>query len=276
MRNKTLFIFLIMFLTQLKTFSQNSLPNITINYFNGKTVVSWLNDYEKNVTNIFIQRSFDSLKNFTTIGSVLIPQNKENGFLDNNPPFAKMYYRVSITFEGGTYEVGPSTRAITAPKFIEEINITDTLKSIITEGIINPIIEKNQPVKQKDTLVIKETNKTKEPQPIVRQNKEDSITKPVIIKKVEPVYPSKRIFSNKENNIIIELENPSTIKYHINFYDENNVFLFELTKITEDYLIIDKSNFHRSGWYNFEIFNESSLVEKNKFYLTKDIKLNNK
>ena len=61
-------------------YAQNSLPEISIKGFQNKVIISWLNDYEKPVTDIFIQRSFDSLKNFTTIGSVLIPQNKENGF----------------------------------------------------------------------------------------------------------------------------------------------------------------------------------------------------
>jgi hypothetical protein len=42
----------------------------------------------------------------------LNPLNKENGYPDLNPPYNKMYYRVSISFEGGAYIIGPSTRPV--------------------------------------------------------------------------------------------------------------------------------------------------------------------
>ena len=92
------------------SYAQNTLPDITLINSNGKTIVSWLNDYKKPVTNILIQRSYDSLKNFSSIGSVLNPLNLENGYLDAAPPYDKMYYRINISFEGGGYIIGPSSR----------------------------------------------------------------------------------------------------------------------------------------------------------------------
>ncbi len=83
--------------------AQGTLPNITVQEQSGNIVVSWKNAYNVPVTSINIQRSYDSLRNFTTIGSVLNPQNVENGYFDKSPPYKKMYYRVFIGFEGGSY-----------------------------------------------------------------------------------------------------------------------------------------------------------------------------
>lgn len=275
MNKKIIFFVILSALFFNKSFGQNSLPNITINYFNGKTVVSWLNDYEKNVTNIFIQRSFDSLKNFSTIGSVLIPQNKENGFLDNNPPYSKMFYRVSVTFEGGTYEIGPSSRALQILPTKEQINIRDTLHKIVSEGIINPIIIEIKD--NKDSVIQKPiVAPVIMPTDIIQNKQNAEIKTPEVIQKAEPAYPSKKIFTNKENNIIIELEEPLINKYHIKIFDESNHFLFEINKINEAYLILDKANFFHSGWFNFELYNDEKLEEKNKFFISKDTKNNNK
>ena len=53
-------------------------------------------------------------------------------------------------------------------------------------------------------------------------------------------------------------------------------FLFELNKLTEDYLIIEKSNFMHAGWFSFEVYEEKTLMGKNRFQITKDYKINGK
>jgi len=277
------------------THGQQSLPAVTVSSFNEKIIVSWLNDYAKTVTNIFIQRSFDSLKNFTTIGSVLVPQNKENGYPDNNPPYLRMYYRVSVTFEGGEYEIGPSFRAPKHKKELNPISITDLNTKIITKELFwQPLdireiekIEKNDSIsipslKKKETMnvlvpaVIKPT--TKLPPNIVHEK--DSIAfekpKPAIEKPVLTSYPSNYLYINKQNSLTIHLPDAHLKNYQIKFYDESNAFLFELDKLTDDYLIIEKFNFTHAGWFNFELLENGNLIEKNKFYISKDQKQPNK
>ena len=90
--------------------AQQILPGISVMNLNGKIIVSWKNEYKVPLTTINIQRSYDSLKNYTTIGSVLNPQNNENGYADANPPYNKMYYRVFIAFEGGSYILSTPVR----------------------------------------------------------------------------------------------------------------------------------------------------------------------
>ena len=59
-------------------------------------------------------------------------------------------------------------------------------------------------------------------------------------------------------------------KYSIIFFDEKQQRLFELTKLTEPELILEKVNFQRSGWYYFEVYEKGKLVQKDKFFLPKD------
>ena len=276
---KLLFFFLISFSAK----GQHSLPAITVNSFNEKVIVSWLNDYTKPISNIFIQRSYDSLKNFTTIGSVFVPQNKENGYPDNNPPYNRMYYRVSITFQGGDYEIGPSARSTRKSKDIPVIDIKDLQTKIITKELFwQPMdvielqkIEKNDSVispslkiKNQTTINIPEIkSKTQQATPIEKEN--------TTIEKVV-TYPSAYLFANKQNSVTIHLPDASNKKYVIKFFNDSNEFLFELTKLHEDYLIIEKVNFVHAGWFNFELFDNGISVEKNRFYISSDIKSGNK
>jgi hypothetical protein len=100
--------FFFFFFLLIKIAAQDTLPHIVVKNFGEKNIVSWKNNYGARISTINIQRSFDSLKNFSTIGSVLNPLNRENGFVDNKPPGTKIFYRVFIAFEGGAYRFSTS------------------------------------------------------------------------------------------------------------------------------------------------------------------------
>ena len=59
-------------------------------------------------------------------------------------------------------------------------------------------------------------------------------------------------------------------KYSIKFFERDGTLLFEIKKITESYLTLDKVNFIHSGLFSFEIYADGLLVEKHKFYIPKD------
>lgn len=103
MRKAKFTVLLLMFFSGKHLYAQDTLPHINVINYNGRIVVSWVSNYSNPINDINIQRSFDSLKNYTTIGSVLNPQNKDNGYADVKPPYNKMYYRVFISFQGGKY-----------------------------------------------------------------------------------------------------------------------------------------------------------------------------
>ena len=230
---KPFFLFPLFFILSNILFAQEKpLPFIQVKNLNNKIVVNWINDYTKPITALNIQRSYDSLQNYTTIGSVLSPQSRDNGFADANFPYNKMYYRVFISFEGGSYIITASARPI------KEFYAAD--------------------------------NALSEKYPWLVSNKDSSTIFPP--SKPGITYPINNIFTAKDNNIIVHLVNAETKKYSVKFFDETEKFLFELTKLREEYLIIEKVNFVHTGWFRFEIYENGLLIENNKFQILKEVK----
>ncbi|HLZ89431.1 MAG TPA: hypothetical protein VKQ52_19385, partial [Puia sp.] len=75
----------------------------------GKILISWHNKY-RDVSQISIQRSADSLRNFTTLVTVPDPRLPENGATDNKAPHPNFYYRLFIVLDNGKYLFTPSRR----------------------------------------------------------------------------------------------------------------------------------------------------------------------
>lgn len=105
-----LFLFFIFTLSYAK--AQETLPGFTASLkSNGKVLISWRNTYPA-VNQISIQRSTDSLRNFTTLITVPDPRIPENGFVDSKAAGPKMYYRIFILFPNSKYMFTRSRRAI--------------------------------------------------------------------------------------------------------------------------------------------------------------------
>ncbi len=212
---KSFLILFFLLVLQKISFSQDTLPNITVTQISNKVLVSWANAYTS-VTNIGIQRSYDSLKYFTTIGSVLNVKAQTNGFIDSKEFMPAQYYRLFISFEGGTYIFTASHR----PGI-------DTLKVI----------------------------------PAVTEN----------LKPVQTWFvPSKQVYTGRDNNIVMYLPDADKNKYSVKFFEDDGTFLFEIKKITEPYLTVDKVNFIHSGLFKFELFDNGVPIENHKFYIPKD------
>lgn len=102
----------ILFMTGISqiSFAQDTLPEITVTKLGRKVLVSWVNHYS-NTVNINIQRSVDSLKGFSTIGSVINVDASTNGFVDTKEFLpSNQYYRLFISFDGGSYIFTQSLR----------------------------------------------------------------------------------------------------------------------------------------------------------------------
>src|SRR3989442_816726 len=77
---------------------------------------------------------------------------------------------------------------------------------------------------------------------------------------------------NYSGKIVVSWRNNygATIKYSIKFVDENDSPIFEINKITEPYLILDKVNFIHAGWFYYNLYESGMLLEKYKFFIPKD------
>jgi hypothetical protein len=276
---------LVFFFSIQASYSQERLPNISVTEYNGKVIVSWQNFYKKTIINILIQRSYDSIKNFSTIGTVLNPLNTENGYMDAKPPYNRMYYRVLISFDGGSYEIGKSTRPLIENDDLEDFNVTflpkiDTI-NIITEDIskdtAKPIIYymdtntvsiiKQEDFKKMDTpkieLKSKEIN--------IDSAETNSLQKNAsLIKKIHPsINFYTRVFSLKKiNPINVTLEN-KIIKTQWD-YPSNRIFINNQNLIT---IQLKKTAIRK---YSLKIFDESDnlvlnikKINEDFFYLDK-------
>ena len=225
---KSIYIIVLLLLLDKLSFAQDTLPKISVTQLGNKVLVSWVNPFES-VTTINIQRSYDSLKGFTTIGSVLNVKARENGYVDSKEFIPPQYYRVFISFEGGSYLFTKSHR----PSIDTATKVAEVNENEVKENGIKEIIKQLPPAK---TYFI----------------------------------PSKRVYTGKENNVIISLPDADKKKYSIKFFEQDGTLLFEIKKVTETYLTLDKVNFMHAGLFNFEVYEDGLLIEKHKFFIPKD------
>ena len=206
---------LVFFFNIQASYSQERLPNISVTEYNGKVIVSWQNFDKKTITNILIQRSYDSIKNFSTIGTVLNPLNTENGYMDAKPPYNRMFYRVLISFDGGSYEIGKSSRPFIENDDLEDFNVT-FLPKIDTINIITEVISEDT---AKPIIYHVDTNTVS----IIKKEDFKIIDTPKIeLKRKEINIDSAETHSLQKNSSLIKKIHPS-----INFYTK----VFSLKKI---------------------------------------------
>jgi hypothetical protein len=238
---KKLFLVCIVLIASSFLFAQtDTLPKFTAVVKDGVITISWLNTY-KNVSQLNIQRSKDSLKNFSTIYSVPQPNSKTYNYIDKTAKNDSGFYRIFILFEGSSYIFTPSKKLF-----------RDTTKAVVIVPV--PVKKEEEKIKEKEKEKPKQEEKHKEPPPP---------PKPVWV-------PSVFVFTGNEGSPVIKLPDAGNKKYSIKFMKEDGSLLFYIPQIKENFLTLDKVNFLKSGWYYFELMEDGKLKEKNKFLITKD------
>jgi hypothetical protein len=255
-------IFLFLVCTGSRALCQDTLPKISVKNVSNKIIVSWKNNYGGNISTINIQRSYDSIKNFTTIGSVLEPMNKDNGFVDNKEATAYVFYRVFIAFEGGRYLFSKSYRPV---------KDSTTGSTSLPPANENKTDNNPSPV---EAIITVPSSYSKAIAGITPGTKLYRVPPPLPLP--PPPAPknlftaSKFIYTGKDNNIIIDLAMTPVNHFSAKFYDDKDNLIFEVKKLTEPYLIIEKVNFKHAGWFYFKLFDNGILKEKNQFYIPKE------
>lgn len=280
MMKRILFVVLcLVFINLSKAIAQDTLPNFTTRYLaKNKVQVSWINPFDKMVQ-LVVQRSFDSTKYFRSIFSSQSPWLPQNGFVDNNAPVGyKVYYRVQYIFEGGAYFFTHSK----SPSNYQSIKVTP----VGNDDDKDEPKEEKKPVRyvkiykrSKDSLIATieykdykryrdSINKTTKDTIQRTYDDDEIIIKPFIPK---PVWKaSTHIFTNDKGFIRIVLPLAKQHKYRVVFFEENNEELFQIKHVKEADLVLDKSNFYKAAWYYFELYEDDKLIEKNKFYVSRD------
>jgi hypothetical protein len=290
--------------------AQDTLPRFTAtSRTTGKILISWHNRYPV-VTQISIQRSTDSLRNFTTLLTVPDPKLPENGAVDTKAPNPNFYYRLFIVFDNGQYLFTPSRRPQSnAAQSEAAVREDDAAGKEITKAASTRIVFV-EPGKQQQPASIKTPGNIHGTAPEISDmafstsifvRRGDSIIGKITGRQVQsfrdsllnrtrdtlvfidgdtllikPFVPvevykiSTYVFTGRYGNIHVSLPEAGKRHYSVKFFDENNKLLFELSEIKDPALIVDKTNFHHAGWFRFELYDGDQLKEKNKLFIPKE------
>lgn len=278
------FLLLIFFIAAscLRGYSQDTLPKFTLlNKGGDRIVVSWTNPYDQRIRQLSIQRSFDSLKAYKTILTVPDPTVLQNGYVDTKATNDHMFYRLYILLDSGKYIFSASKRPVldTAKVVVADIPVILPKDTRGDETKNNTkVIERLIYIKKRDSIIgVIPEKSLKTYRDYLASSSKDTITmktadtlliRPFVPK--EFYRPSKFVYTEKDGNIRISLTDAATRKYSLKFFEEDNTEIFEIPHIREPILILDKTNFFHSGWFNFEIYDEGKLKEKHKLFVPKD------
>lgn len=297
-------LLLLILIITTETHSQDTLPSFSVvNVGNFKVRISWVNPYGERLTQLNVQRSYDSLKNFKTIFLSPSPQLPQNGIVDAQAYGSPIFYKIFYVLDGEKYLFTVSKRPSaynpkTEVKNNNEptTNINKPKNNIPANPTPNPVtpvkpkqpdsVQNNKPAKpiriiyviKNDSLIAKLSweNFIRFRDSIALRTK-DTLTatdaETVVLKPFKPKEiwkASTFVYTNKQGYVDIRLPLAGHKKYRLIIRNENGEELFHLKNIHDTLLTLDKANFIHAGWFYFELFEDEHLKERNKFYIWKD------
>jgi hypothetical protein len=298
-------IFPLLFSLVVSTRAQDSLPNFSVDVRNGAIIIGWINPYN-DIAQLIIQQSKDSISGFRSIVTMPDPAAVTNGFAYKKPNSENYYYRIFYLRSGSRYvfsipkkpspeikiqELKQQQRpaddiAVSKNKKPQTTEPKETVKSITSPLQVDSIIKSNpsiitdiKKVLKADSVVLEKIDSVFKVNPekamkIIRFV--DQVVKP--LQKIEPTTkddifnPSGFIFTNSEGNLVIALPDVHKKKFSLHVMTKEGQPIFEMKNIKEPLLQIDKSNFYKSGWFKYELYEAGKLREKNRFFIPDDIK----
>lgn len=81
---------------------------------------------------------------------------------------------------------------------------------------------------------------------------------------------SRYIRREKNSDLIIAVPDAENGRYKIRFFDDEDRLLFEIKQIRDSLLIVEKLNFQHAGLFQYELYRNDILVERNTFLIKKD------
>jgi hypothetical protein len=129
------YLLLLLLLISAAGFGQDTLPKFTVtNAGANRNIIGWVNTYGL-VKQISIQRSFDSLKNFTTILSVADPNSRQNGFADTKAPNDQVFYRLFVVLGQGQFFFTASKKGVVDSFRLSKNSLIDRTRDSLGFGI---------------------------------------------------------------------------------------------------------------------------------------------
>lgn len=259
------------------------LPDIIAASDKGINVISWTCQYD-GLKSIAVQRSSDSLFNYTTIGYVKDVKKGQQAFIDGHPQAGNNWYRLYIGFSSDlTWYSNTIKVTIDSATLLSKgvIPPNDSLQKYASSVQIDPddiIASSNAPVVQPVLTNINNSRPTTNnnttrpatnttataaaPKPTSKLNlnlpKDEEVNQFTYIK-------SRHVFTNPfTGHVALELPDDMREPYAIKFYkqgDEKNPVL-DIPRIRKTKVIIDKRNFQGKGMYKFVLYKGNTKLEE--------------
>lgn len=295
MNRPSLLIFLTLIFFSAGAAAQDTLPEFSVvQKPNNRSVISWTNSY-RSISQISIQRSFDSIRNFKTIITVPDPSVEQNGFVDTRPVGSKVYYRLFIVLDSGKYQFSASkSPAPDTASGRNEPELSDNQRMVMSDSLshreVNSLNEKLKPtskytprperffmvktgtgvirVSQKDFKRFKDSVLNTTRDTLVFKSLDTAVIHQFVAR--ELYRASKYVFTEKYGNVMLQLPDAAEKKYSISFFDNDRTPLFEINEVRSPTLVVDKSNFVHAGWFWFELYEDGKLKERHRLYIPKE------
>ncbi|SHM12975.1 hypothetical protein SAMN05444266_106462 [Chitinophaga jiangningensis] len=209
------------------------LPEFSAIIKTGKISLDWISGF-RDIKEIGVQRSLDSVINFSTIGYA--NKDTRGTYQDNKPLPGTNYYRLLVVFNNGRFFYSKTILAQTDSSFRADMKLQYADIKDAARGLRSKEQENREP----DRVVW---------------------------------HPSNYIYTTADGNVNIRLPEAPKKHYNIKFYETNGAFIFDIEKVKSSFLILEKAIFLHAGWFNFELFEDGKLKEKWNFFIPLNYKM---
>ncbi len=233
----------LLFLFSFTTKAQPQLPEMVSASQKGLVLLGWTSQYE-GIKSIAVQRSSDSVYNFTTVGYVKNLKKGPQGFIDGHPVPGKNYYRLFIAFASDLTWTSNRTMVVMDSAQILAAGVVPSNDSL------QRYVGKTLPA-----LALLKTDSA--------TGKTGTINIPKIVPAVPEIIPSPYVFTNPfTGHVNIELPDIFQHQYAIKFYDGTDKMVLDLPRVPESPVVLDKRNFQKKGIFRFDILRDKKAWEK--------------
>jgi hypothetical protein len=233
-----LVLFSVLFTVELRA-QPPVLPDLGAGTSNAINFLSWTCQYD-GIKSIGVQRSNDSIYNFTTIGYVANTKQGVQAYIDGHPMPGKNFYRLYIIFSSDL------------TWYSNRIRVDVSEDELLAQKLVLPPNDSLQKyINSKDTGT-----------PLKEIMAKVNLSATSADQSAFTYAKSQYIYTNPlTGHVNIEVQDVLRNKYNVRFYDYTNKEVLEIPKVMASPAIIDKRNFQKKGIFKFVLKKNNALVE---------------
>ncbi len=273
-------------------FGQPALPDVAVLERDNIVLLSWRCQYSS-VKSIAVERSRDSLRDYSVIGYVKNTKKGVQAFADGHPLPGKSYYKLTITFNSGlkwtSNDCSVYVDSVKYMKTNRTLPDNDSLQAFIkTEAKISALNVTPEPLpengdrnyKADTTALVNIVVLFKEEVPRIKVAGKPIDQKDGISSRVSIIIPEVGVGGVRltkspfvsVNSVTghIDVEVPDNVRknrYAVRFFDQSGASAVTIPYIKYNHIIVDKRNFQHSGRLKFILTKDGKELESGYIYL---------